>query len=269
MIRYKIKEFTNEMGITTDLAKHYEKYGIIKPEIDNNTNYRYYNIEQGERVIFSKQFRNLGFTIKESADLISNKNLNDITSILNMKSHELRDNVNLLNHYVNKLDYITHISQKFISSDTSWEIRKSPGIYFLKQTDNKFFSQDEVTKQRIKEWLDLLPVTFEALKIHQGSITDRKLFLYNWGIGVHEGSINQLKIDISQPVQYIGPQKVLIYYLNFVCGAGMGISQFEEAVNLTRKLNLRISGDILCEFIMVTNEKNKRLKHFVMYIPVE
>lgn len=269
MSKYKIKEFTNEMGITVDLAKHYEHYGVIQPEVDKYTNYRYYGIEQGEQVIISKQFRNLGFSIKDTADLIKSSNLNSITSILKMKSDEIKNNILLLNLYLEKLEYVTRMSQKFKNSDSSWEIQKSPGIYFLKQTENKTFSQDNITKKRVKNWLNLLPVTFQVLKIHHESINSRSDLLYNWGIGIHEYNADQLNIDISQPVQYIKPQRVLIYYLNFVCGEGMNIKQFEKIIDLSNKLNLKVSGDILCECIIVSNEHNKPQRHFAVYMPVE
>ena len=55
------------------MIKHYGKYGIIKSEADEQTDYRYFNINQGEKIIESKKYRNLGFTIKELADLIFDK----------------------------------------------------------------------------------------------------------------------------------------------------------------------------------------------------
>ena len=98
MKRYKIGEFAREMGVSQDMIKHYEKYGIIKPEIDEQTNYRYFNINQGEKIIES----NLGFTIKESAELIFDKDFAGITEALKGKRDEMEIEIERMQAYLSQ-----------------------------------------------------------------------------------------------------------------------------------------------------------------------
>ena len=39
---YKIGDIAKVMGVTTEAIRHYERMGLIKPEKDPQTNYRYF-----------------------------------------------------------------------------------------------------------------------------------------------------------------------------------------------------------------------------------
>ena len=43
---YKIGDIAKVMGVTTEAIRHYERMGLIKPEKDPQTNYRYFTEEQ-------------------------------------------------------------------------------------------------------------------------------------------------------------------------------------------------------------------------------
>ena len=83
MENYKIGQLTKTMGVSPHLLKHYEKFDLIIPTKDHETNYRYYDFGQFGRLIQSKKFRNIGFSIKDTSDLvkgIDNTKLNEMLS---------------------------------------------------------------------------------------------------------------------------------------------------------------------------------------------
>lgn len=122
MKRYKIGEFAREMGVSQDMIKHYEKYGIIKPEIDEQTNYRYFNINQGEKIIESKKYRNLGFTIKESAELIFDKDFAGITEALKGKRDEMEIEIERMQAYLSQINQLLKIGERFDQQSDSGKL---------------------------------------------------------------------------------------------------------------------------------------------------
>ena len=64
MKRQKISEFARERGISQDMIKHYGKYGIIKSEADDQTDYRYFNINQGEKLLKARNIEFLALRLK-------------------------------------------------------------------------------------------------------------------------------------------------------------------------------------------------------------
>ena len=43
-MKYTISEMASLLGVTTHMLRHYEKMGIISPEVNEQTGYRYYTV---------------------------------------------------------------------------------------------------------------------------------------------------------------------------------------------------------------------------------
>lgn len=95
MQRLKIKNFSNHIGVSLDTIKHYQDCGIIAPEIDTTNNYRYYNMTHAERIIVSRRFRNLGFNIENTKQMISKKDGTEIQMMFQKRYAELEEEIEL------------------------------------------------------------------------------------------------------------------------------------------------------------------------------
>ena len=46
-MRYTISEMASLLGVTTHTLRYYEKMGLIHPEVNEDTGYRYYTVKIG------------------------------------------------------------------------------------------------------------------------------------------------------------------------------------------------------------------------------
>ena len=88
---FKIGEFSKLGQVTVRMLRHYDKMGLLKPDhIDKFTSYRYYTpgqLAHLNRIIF---FKDLGFSLNQIKDLLSNNLPNDqLREMLTMKQVEL------------------------------------------------------------------------------------------------------------------------------------------------------------------------------------
>ena len=68
--KLKIGEFSQLMQVTVKTLRHYEQKGLLLPcEVNEWTGYRYYNIEQMQRLNTIRQLQRLGFTLDEIKSL--------------------------------------------------------------------------------------------------------------------------------------------------------------------------------------------------------
>lgn len=68
--RLKIGEFSRLMQVTVKTLRHYEQKELLIPnEVDEWTGYRYYNIDQMQKLNSIRQLQQLGFTLEEIKDL--------------------------------------------------------------------------------------------------------------------------------------------------------------------------------------------------------
>ena len=68
--RLKIGEFSQMMQVTVKTLRHYEQKGLLIPdEVDEWTGYRYYSIEQMQKLQAIRDLQRLGFSLDEIKDL--------------------------------------------------------------------------------------------------------------------------------------------------------------------------------------------------------
>ena len=68
--KLKIGEFSQMMQVTVKTLRHYEQKGLLMPyEVDEWTGYRYYSIDQMQRLNTIRQLQSLGFSLDEIKEL--------------------------------------------------------------------------------------------------------------------------------------------------------------------------------------------------------
>ena len=68
--KLKIGEFSQLMQVTVKTLRHYEQKGLLVPdEVDEWTGYRYYSINQMQRLKTIRDLQRLGFSLDEIKDL--------------------------------------------------------------------------------------------------------------------------------------------------------------------------------------------------------
>ena len=68
--KLKIGEFSRMMQVTVKTLRHYEQKGLLLPdEVDEWTGYRYYTIDQMQRLNSIRDLQRLGFSLDEIRDL--------------------------------------------------------------------------------------------------------------------------------------------------------------------------------------------------------
>ena len=64
--KLKIGEFSQMMQVTVKTLRHYEQKGLLIPdEVDEWTGYRYYTVEQMQRLNNIRELQQLGFSLDE------------------------------------------------------------------------------------------------------------------------------------------------------------------------------------------------------------
>lgn len=94
--KFLIGELSKIFNISTDTLRYYDKINLIKPEHDENNDYRYYSIRNFfklSRILFLK---NLDISLGEIKKYMGNKNTNNLLSLLKKKEEEIDIKMNKL-----------------------------------------------------------------------------------------------------------------------------------------------------------------------------
>ncbi|PEK98864.1 hypothetical protein CN601_24875 [Bacillus sp. AFS017336] len=114
--KLSIGEMARLRSVTVDTLRHYDKIGLLKPyHIDSNNGYRYYSIYQYEVLGTIKELRNVGLSLEEIKQFLTNRNVSKSVqllqkSIVNIqeKIKELQDIHNTLLSRINNIEDFTN-----------------------------------------------------------------------------------------------------------------------------------------------------------------
>lgn len=94
--KFLIGELSKIFNISTDTLRYYDRIDLMKPEYDENNDYRYYSIRDFfklSRILF---FKNLDISLREIKNYMGNKNTNNLLRLLKKKEEEIDIKINRL-----------------------------------------------------------------------------------------------------------------------------------------------------------------------------
>ena len=95
--RLKIGEFSRLMQVTVKTLRHYELKELLIPnEVDEWTGYRYYSIDQMQKLNSIRHLQRLGFTLEEIRDLYDEESHDPSVGQLSEKIEETERQLQLL-----------------------------------------------------------------------------------------------------------------------------------------------------------------------------
>lgn len=88
---FRIGEVARMFHISVGSLRHYEKLGLIRPEyIDPDSGYRYYGVQQFERLNTIRYLRALDMPLEDIADFLQNKDVGKIQEMLIQQRETVR-----------------------------------------------------------------------------------------------------------------------------------------------------------------------------------
>lgn len=268
MNNYKIGQLTKTMGVSSHLLKHYEKFDLIFPIKDHDTNYRYYNFTQFGRLIQSKTFRNLGFTIKDTSDLINcyeNHRLNTI-----LKNHIVCLETEIKNLTLKK-QLTEKLYQTSLACDThlnEWFIETMPARYILQQSNNRTLIEENHSLIENVNLIDHLPITESILYIPKENLESTQ-FKYHWSLGITLDAFNLLDLPFDQRFIKIESHRAFVTYLKVPTPYTTNSVLINNIKSQFNSFPFKCCGDLLAIHLKSTCEQNQSFHFFKIYIPIE
>lgn len=102
-ILFTIKDFALLHNLNKRTLHYYDEIGLFSPIIKKENNYRYYSLNQSAELEYILALKELGMSIAEIKNYLSNPNNTNLINITNKKIEELDQR---LNYFINLKDYL-------------------------------------------------------------------------------------------------------------------------------------------------------------------
>ncbi|NSM24599.1 MerR family transcriptional regulator [Shewanella sp. ZOR0012] len=156
-MKLKINDVAKLFNFTTEAVRFYEKENIIHVARESENNYRYYGVQHIKILSKCRFLRNAGFSIKESIDILSDGNINNISEILIKKELELKKEAERLSAISERIYNYRQKIEKIIFEENNFSIVNSPEILFFMNQHNDELLEEVDVIEKTSKLLKMMP----------------------------------------------------------------------------------------------------------------
>lgn len=175
---YSIGQFSKMNRVTIKSLRYYDQVGILLPAyVDQSTGYRYYQSQQMEQLHTIMALRQIGFSIAEIQQTLTQKEA--ITAHIRLKQHQLQLEKQEIENKLRQATYYLHADAK-------------PNIY-LKSLPKVVVASMRLKLDHYNDLFIAYPAMGEKMR-EQGCVLDDRLYCFQL---FHDGEYKETNIDIE------------------------------------------------------------------------
>lgn len=268
-MKYSIGEFAEMVGVTVDILRLYEKYGIIDPKRDEQNNYRYYDDLDVRDLLMSRWYRSIQMSLQDVAVITKEPSKNSIIVKLEKVKEELQEEIKQKTMLLNKINQIHTEIERIEASLYKCKKNKISGIYRLRQTNKNILLQDDFIIDIVDEWMDLLPYTFYSFSIdNNGVLSNDECLEYSWGLGISDEEIKNFNLKINDYVEYIPPRTCISSVILAGHEQCLMRDSFQFMIDYIEENNYSTNGDIFGKIIFTEKIEGEKKSYLQVNIPI-
>lgn len=271
MAEYKIGAFAKNLGVTSSLLKHYEKYRLIQSNKDQGNGYRYYKFTQTPAIYRIKQLQRMGFTLREIASITEDCSIESLHQQLGVKISLLDQEIREKQLLLQEMEHIHRLMDRIVSNKFAgwWTIEELPSYYFLPHShEQEFIHTTPAANKQLKAWIEQFPLTRQCalVSLEHGD--------YQHGLSVSSRTAERLGLPLGhlKPIE-LPESKSLVYH--DICssfelfGTAYFMQLIKQPLQILRQMNLSISGPIQVESMLDLTEAGQRKLYYTVRVPLE
>ncbi|HII4508324.1 TPA: MerR family transcriptional regulator [Clostridium perfringens] len=103
-MKLSIGEVARLFNISKDTLRYYDKIGILKPEINKENGYRFYDIRHLEQLGLILEIKYLGISLSEIKEIIENGDIEDYYNLIQKQKDIIKERILELKQLEESLD---------------------------------------------------------------------------------------------------------------------------------------------------------------------
>ena len=273
-MKYKIGEVSKILNIPVETIRFYETKNLIHPEKDENSNYRYYDIWDMNRLLDYKKYRELEFSLNESLESIQSASLKGFTDKLQEKIDEAEKKMNLYQLKMLKLQNYRNVLKNIPLIIGEYPIVNRPaGYYFI----NRWYQGEKIRYTRADESGGYFEELLANYTFVENIYRIRKEWFdsgrqeeeFEWGFTIKKKWADTLNLRIDERMNYIESVQSIYTILKAKEKEYFSHKMLAGAFDFMAKQGYRLAGDILGNQIASVREDDEDVRYMEIWIPIE
>jgi len=268
-MRYTISQISRLTPLSPSGIRFYERAGVISPTRSKNGKYRDFSMQELQLLLNCKQYRDCGFSMKESLELLNNSAVQDVKEQLTLQCKKLEQMVTEKQLLLELLKRKTREIDCLFDEQPCVELTTLPAVYRFKlwqpgAQEGSFTPYDEVLR-----WLELGPLTVSSLLIPQESFLHGSGDLQaDWGLAIEASYVERLKRPTEAFSEYHPQAECVQTFVKINVDMSIPAAELEPARKFLAENYLQVNGPVFTRLFNLTNYNEKLTRIDELRIPV-
>lgn len=267
-MKYTAKILCEFLNINRETLRHYEKMGLIHPEIDKKNKYRYYNDLDVETIAECRKYRSLDLSIQEIREIKEVDKLSEYTAVIEQKQKIYEKRAAYFEQLALKNKTNLEILYSINKNHCKFKIEELNDTYLSIAYEN--FNNFDVDKKKYSNFANMLLDDYAfadfsiLIKINDFIIKKKE---YIGGTSFTREWIRNLNISVDDMI-HIKKNKTLTTIITSNENLIFNHEELNGILKYIKRFNFKINGDIFATQIAKIYPKNNSIRYFKVWIPI-
>lgn len=273
MQRYRIGEVSKMVDVPVETIRFLEQKGLVSPEKNTETGYRFYSVWDINLILDYKKFRKIGFSSRETVDLVRDSSFADLLEQLDAKRREAA----YLSHFYQakalKLKNFQSVLRNAPELVGKYYIMNRPENYSLftraHSDGNLKMTNARDTEGGFEEVTRNYPFVEHIYRLKKGELMlpeDQEEA--EWGFTVKKYWADRLGIQLLPRMEHIRPVTALFTVITLEEREYFTRSAAENALRYMEDHHYTLCGDILGVYIATDREGGRNVRYMELWMPI-
>lgn len=273
MQRYRIGEVSKMVDVPVETIRFLEQKGLVSPEKNTETGYRFYSVWDINLILDYKKFRKIGFSSRETVDLVRDSSFADLLEQLDVKRKEAA----YLAHYYQAKTLKLKNFQSVLGSAPElvgkYYIMNRPENYslFIRSHSGKSLKMINArdTEGGFEEVTRNYPFVEHIYRLKKGELMlpeDQEEA--EWGFTVKKYWAERVGIQLLPRMEHIRPVTALFTVITLDEKEYFTRSAAENALQYMEDHHYTLCGDILGVYIATVREGGRNVRYMELWMPI-
>ena len=204
-MRYTISEMASLLGVTTHTLRYYEKMGLIRPEVNEDTGYRYYTVTDTRRFNLCRELRAAELSLEECRELIGSPSVEQSDEMFARQAARLRRRQVLDELSIRFLEKMQE-QYRTLEQDAGrvW-VQNFPEMWRLVLSQEEEARNDPALQAEKAEWLECMPAVRWVSRLPSRVMEQFRVGRneYDYGLLVEADAARQLGLRRTDHVELV------------------------------------------------------------------
>ncbi|MBP3656302.1 MAG: MerR family transcriptional regulator [Clostridia bacterium] len=264
--QYRIGDYARHMGVTADLLKHYEQYGLLSPVV-TASGYRYYPFTQSPQLLKCMELRSYGVPLRGMDAMLHEDDLTAYVGHLDERAEAIRRRMQIDAALLREHEALHGWLARMEGRSEDVRVRESAPMLFLPHSTQYSFIDDPDVCSLLPQWIPMMPMVKSCLS-YPDPLNGQD---FHWGLCIREAYADTLGLPLSGAVRRIPQGQLMTFsFKGYQPESGQNLCDAlrRRCLDVAAGRGLQPAGEMHLIIIMQTQEADGPAYHGLIRMPV-